>query len=130
MRCNVVVPDVISFTATWLSERFLFSGHITTSHDLTPNGGLVTGNPLISGKSRLVKYDHLTRNMGKKNKGHIVFGEDGFDKLNTTGECSRSFRSFIFGLQIIIVYQFLLYPGGHFQGIWMFPQIMVPQNGL
>ena len=39
-----------------------FSGQIiATSHDLTPNGGLVKGNPLISGKSRLVKYYNLAR---------------------------------------------------------------------
>ena len=36
---------------------------IATSHDLTSNGGLVSkGNPLISGKSRLVKYYNLARN--------------------------------------------------------------------
>ena len=29
---------------------------IATSHDLTPNGGDCKGNPLISGKPRLVKY--------------------------------------------------------------------------
>ncbi len=37
---------------------------IATSHDLTPNGGLVwfsKGNPLNSGKSRLVKYYNLAR---------------------------------------------------------------------
>ena len=34
---------------------------IATSHDLTPNGGLVREIPLISGKSRLVKYYNLAR---------------------------------------------------------------------
>ena len=37
---------------------------IATSHDLTPNGGLVwfsKGNPVISGKSRLVKHYNLAR---------------------------------------------------------------------
>ena len=35
---------------------------IVTSHDLTPNCGLVREmGPLISGKSRLVKYYNLTR---------------------------------------------------------------------
>ena len=38
------------------------SGQITmTSHDLTPNGGLVRGSPLISGFSRLVNYYKLPR---------------------------------------------------------------------
>ena len=33
---------------------------IATSHDLTPNGGLVREmGPLISVKSRLVKYDSI-----------------------------------------------------------------------
>ena len=55
---------------------FFASQIIATSHDLTPNGGLVReiptaptsgvkigrkGNPLISGKSRLVKYYNLAR---------------------------------------------------------------------
>ena len=72
---------VSAWTLTWLhvmsphegsNERleFLFpqdigSGQIiATSHDLTPNGGLVREipwNPLISGKSRLVKYYNLAR---------------------------------------------------------------------
>ena len=45
--------------------RYYTSGQIiATSPDLTPNGGLVrTGNPLISGKSRLVKYFNLARYM-------------------------------------------------------------------
>ena len=35
---------------------------IATSHDLTPNGGLVREmGPLISGKPRLVKYYNLAR---------------------------------------------------------------------
>ena len=34
---------------------------IATSHDLTPNGGLVREIPFISGKSRLVKYYNLAR---------------------------------------------------------------------
>ena len=35
---------------------------IATSHDLTPNGGLVREmGPLISGKSRFVKYYNLAR---------------------------------------------------------------------
>ena len=34
---------------------------IATSHDLTPNGGLVRDHPLISGKPRLVKYNNLAR---------------------------------------------------------------------
>ena len=38
---------------------------IATSHDLTPNGGLVRGNPLISGFSRLVNYCNLARKMSR-----------------------------------------------------------------
>ena len=34
---------------------------IATSHDLTPNDGLVREIPFISGKSRLVKYYNLAR---------------------------------------------------------------------
>ena len=35
---------------------------IATSHDLTPNGGLVSkGNLPFSGKSGLVKYNNLAR---------------------------------------------------------------------
>ena len=34
---------------------------IATSHDFTPNGGLVRDHPLISGKFRLVKYYNLAR---------------------------------------------------------------------
>ena len=34
---------------------------IATSHDLTPNGGLVRDHPLISGKARLVKHYNLAR---------------------------------------------------------------------
>ena len=44
------------------SKSSMISGQIiATSHLLTPNGGLVRGNPLISGKSRLVKYYNLAR---------------------------------------------------------------------
>ena len=40
----------------------IYSGQIiATSHDLTPNGGLVGEIPVISGKSRLVKYYNLAR---------------------------------------------------------------------
>ena len=45
----------------WISHD---SGQIIATHDLTPNGGLVLEipwNPLISGKSRLVKYYNLAR---------------------------------------------------------------------
>ena len=39
----------------------LVAGQITaTSHDLTPNGGLVREIPLFQWKSRLVKYSNLT----------------------------------------------------------------------
>ena len=34
---------------------------IATSHDLTPKWWFSKGNPLISGKSRLVKYYNWTR---------------------------------------------------------------------
>ena len=39
----------------------IFGQIIATSHDLTPNGGFSTGNPLISGKPRLMKYYDLAR---------------------------------------------------------------------
>ena len=42
---------------------YLFGQIIATSHDLTPNGGLSKGNPLISGKYRLVKYYYLARSI-------------------------------------------------------------------
>ena len=48
---------------TFLGTMGTLSGQIiATSHDLTPNGGLISkGNALISGKPRLVKYYHLAR---------------------------------------------------------------------
>ena len=46
-------------------KKKLFNGSgqiIATSHDLTPNGGLlIKGNPLILGKPSLVKYYILAR---------------------------------------------------------------------
>ena len=39
------------------------SQSIATSHDLTPKGSFNKGNPLISGKSRLVKYSNLARHV-------------------------------------------------------------------
>ncbi len=48
-----------------LNEEIYTSGQIiVTSHDLTPNGGLVRELPLFQGnlwKSRLVKYYNLAR---------------------------------------------------------------------
>ena len=46
-------------------QMSIMSGQIiATSHDLSPlNGGDCKGNPLISGKSRLVKYYNLARCM-------------------------------------------------------------------
>ena len=39
-----------------------FTGQIiATSHDLTPNGGLVRELPLFQGNSRLVKYYNLAK---------------------------------------------------------------------
>ena len=46
----------------WGEDKGHGSGQIiATSHDLTPNGGFSTGNPLISGKPRLMKYYNLPR---------------------------------------------------------------------
>ena len=46
---------------------------IATSHDLTPNGGLVREIPLfISGKPRLVKYYNLARFMEHTRYGRIL----------------------------------------------------------
>ena len=39
------------------------SQSIATSHDLTPKGSFNKGNPLFSGKSRLVKYSNLARHV-------------------------------------------------------------------
>ena len=52
------------FPQTYLLLLNYISGQIiATSHDLTPKGswGLTKGNPLILGKSRLVKYCNLVR---------------------------------------------------------------------
>ena len=47
------------FSKSW---RDVSGQIIATSNDLgPPNGGDCKGNPLISGKSRLVKYYNLTR---------------------------------------------------------------------
>ena len=60
------------WSSTWGDDPIWFiliwSNFIATSHDLTSNGGLVREmGPLISGKSRLVKYYNLARLMEKAN---------------------------------------------------------------
>ena len=43
----------------WVAS-YIWSNFTATSHDLTPNGGDCKGNPIISGKSRLVKYHSIS----------------------------------------------------------------------
>ena len=62
---ELIITDYSSKMSSLKRTASYNSGQIiATSHDLTPNGGLVReihGNPLISGKSRLVKYYNLAR---------------------------------------------------------------------
>ncbi len=62
-----IFMDTPQTSGIWfLEKREIVSGQIiATSHDLTPNGGLVREmGPLISGKLRLVKYYNLARLFG------------------------------------------------------------------
>ena len=74
-RFGVGNADSPKVTATWElqakmrgatpkgeKEKAIYSGQIiATSHDLTPNGGLVREIPLFQGNSRLVKYYNFAR---------------------------------------------------------------------
>ena len=56
------------FLWLWTLTRCIVLYHlsgriIATSHDLGPQKVAEEGNPLISGKSRLVKYDNLAKSM-------------------------------------------------------------------
>ena len=69
-------------TGHWILflEDIQLSGQIiATSHDLTPNGASV-GNPLISGKARLVKYYNLPRTMALFHQ-QKTSTNDGFRKI-------------------------------------------------
>ena len=51
------MPQLLQVTAALLVATFQKSGQIiATSHDLTPNGGLVREIPLFQENPRLVKY--------------------------------------------------------------------------
>ena len=66
MKSNYfVMYKALPMTDSWLWYIYVHSGQIiATSHDLTPNGGLVREmGPIISGKSRLVKYCNLASYM-------------------------------------------------------------------
>ena len=57
---------VIEHKEIWITSLWSSLVKLSTSHDLTANGGVVwfsKGNPLISGKSRLVKYYNLARSV-------------------------------------------------------------------
>ena len=66
----------------WVTEFALdISGQIiATSHDLTPNGGLVKGNPLISGKPG---WEQLF--------SEVSLGEEASvkDTMTPSGRCTR-----------------------------------------
>ena len=75
--------NLIVFRVTNLHQHTpTISGQIiATSHDLTPNGGDCKGNPLISGKSRLVKYYSIWPDYIQPKNNMLLFpvGWDAFE---------------------------------------------------
>ena len=63
----------VGCSSSFIDSKCILSRQIiATSHDLTPKWWFSKGNPHISGKSRLVKYNNLARYFALKGIEHPI----------------------------------------------------------